>query len=225
MKNDCDITPDTWLDQYGDYLFRYAMFRLRDKMLAEDAVQDTLLAAMQSHDRFDRRSSEKTWLVGILKHKIIDHFRKGAAKHEIHYEQEGDDFNPFETSGNWVGHWQTTYAPTDWQLDAAAVLERKQFWAIFERCLSALPEQTAAAFVLREIDGLSSEEICEVLNISRNNLWVRLHRARLKLRESLEGELFQNHDSSSFINRTLTREGRTEASRVEPGMSYRVAAA
>ena len=225
MKNECDITPDTWLDRYGDYLFRYAMFRLRDKMLAEDAVQDTLLAAMQSHDRFDRRSSEKTWLVGILKHKIIDQFRRGASRHEIHYEQEVDDSDPFETSGNWAGHWQSNYAPTDWQLDASAVLERKEFWTIFERCLGALPELTATTFVLREIDGLSSEEICAALNISRNNLWVRLHRARLKLRESLEGELFQNRGSSSFVNRKMTQEGRTDAGRVEPGMSYRVVVA
>lgn len=224
MKNDCKLTPETWLDRYGDYLFRYAMFRLRDRMLAEDAVQDTLLAAMQSHDRFDRRSSEKTWLVGILKHKIIDHFRRSASKHEIYYEQQVDDFDPFETSGNWSGHWRISSAPTDWRVDASAALERKEFWTIFERCLSALPRVTATAFVLREIDGLSSEEICEALNLSRNNLWVRLHRARLKLRASLESELFQNQ-SSRLIDRPTARQTPGNATRIEPGMSYRIIAA
>ena len=183
--------PTEWLDLYGDYLYRYAMFRLRNATVAEDLVQDTLLAALQSRDKYRGQSHEKTWLVGILKHKILDHFRRIERNREVSDEPEGaEDYHPFDKTGEWTGHWITEEAPRDWQVDASAILEQKEFWEVFNRCLSELPEKTAAAFTLREVDGLSSEEICDVLNLSRNNLWVMLHRARLKLRSSLEAHWF-----------------------------------
>src|SRR5437773_9102249 len=193
------LDPARWLDEHGDYLFRYAIFRLRDAAAAEDAVQETLLAAMQARERFNGRSSERTWLVGILKHKIIDHYRKVGRAHEISFEVDGsrDQFDPFEKSGEWAGHWRSEFAPTNWQVDAAAALDRIEFWETLNRCLAALPAKTATAFVMREIDGFSSEEICNVLALSRDNLWVMLHRARLKLRDSLDAEFFRGHGSGS----------------------------
>ena len=190
--------PTAWLERHGDYLYRYAMFRLRDATAAEDAVQETLLAALQAHFRYQRRSSERTWLVGILKHKIIDHYRRiGWAREAFAFDLREDEYDPFERSGEWLGHWREDMAPTEWRLDPSATLEKKEFWEALDRSLSELPQRMALAFTLREIDGLSSEEVCDVLDLSRNNLWVLLHRARMRLRHSLDAELFRGQDPHS----------------------------
>ena len=186
--------PGRWLDQHGDYLFKYASFRLRDDTAAEDAVQETFLAALKAYEKFEGRGSERTWLVGILKHKIIDHFRKTQREAPI-----GEDFDAgpehhelFERTGQWTGHWDADHAPTDWQATPAELIERIDFWKVFNDCLSPLPQRTASAFTLREVDGLKSEQICELLSISANNLWVMLHRARLHLRNCLEVNWFKH---------------------------------
>lgn len=158
------------------------------------------------------RGSERTWLVGILKHKIIDHFRKIARRHEVPAAggQADEEFYPFRRTGEWVGHWREDQAPSDWNLDASTILERKEFWEALDRCLAELPQRTAMAFTLREIDGLSSEEVCDVLNLSQNNLWVMLYRARMQLRNSLEAEWFRNEpavlrDSYTFLRNEVAR--------------------
>ncbi|HZE70878.1 MAG TPA: sigma-70 family RNA polymerase sigma factor [Pyrinomonadaceae bacterium] len=198
-KEERQLDPSMWLERHGDYLFRYAMFRLRDSDAAEDAVQETMLAALQAHRAYEGRGSERTWLVGILKHKIIDHYRRVSRARAVSPgdSERDDEFDPFEKTDQWAGHWRADLAPTEWQLDASTFLESKEFWETFDRCLLALPERTAMAFTLREIDGLSSEEICDVLNVSPNNLGVMLHRARLKLRSSLETEWFRNQPRGS----------------------------
>ena len=165
------------------------MFRLRDSNAAEDAVQETLLSALEAHDRYQGSSSERTWLVGILKHKIMDHYRRIGRSREVFAEDlKEDNFNPFEASGEWVGHWRADMAPSEWHLDAAGTLEKKEFWVTLNRCLSELPERMALVFTMREIDGLSTAEICDALQLSESNLWVLLHRARMRLRHSLEAE-------------------------------------
>jgi RNA polymerase sigma-70 factor (ECF subfamily) len=182
--------PERWLDQHGDYLYSFAMSRLREPEAAEEMVQETLLAALQSRNKFAGQCSERTWLVSILKHKIVDHFRKASRQYYIDNIERlpSEREEPFETEGKWRGHWRVSQGmgPIDWGADPAADLERSEFWRVFERCLVELPPRLAQAFTLREIDALSSEEVCEVLNISPNNLWVMLHRARMQLRRSLE---------------------------------------
>lgn len=185
--------PAAWVDEHGDYLFRYALFRLRDRAVAEDVVQETLLAALQAYTTYAGRGSERTWLVGILKHKITDHFRR-AAREAPPPEREGAEFAHdefFRPPGEWRDHWETAYAPSDWHANPVALAEQNEFWLVFQDCLGPLPARTASAFVLREVDGLTSEEICEVLRISVNNLWVMLHRARLHLRRCLEVNWFR----------------------------------
>jgi RNA polymerase sigma-70 factor (ECF subfamily) len=189
-------SPDAgrWLDEHGDYLFKYASFRLRDDSAAEDAVQETFLAAIKAYREFEGRASERTWLVGILKHKIIDHFRKADREAPL---GEGGDEGPehlefFERTGQWTGHWDADRAPSDWHATPAELIERTDFWKVFNDCLTPLPQRTASAFTLREVDGLKSEEICEILAISANNLWVMLHRARLHLRNCLEVNWFKH---------------------------------
>lgn len=182
-----------WLDQHGDYLFKYAIFRLRDETAAEDAVQETFLAALKAYERFEGRGSERTWLVGILKHKIIDHFRRTGREAPIGegFEEASEHREFFERTDEWDGHWNADHAPSDWHATPAELIERSDFWKVFTDCLSPLPQRTASAFTLREVDGLTSEEICDALSISVNNLWVMLHRARLHLRNCLELNWFK----------------------------------
>jgi RNA polymerase sigma-70 factor (ECF subfamily) len=194
-----DKSPDAgaWLDQHGDYLFRYAQFRLRDTSAAEDAVQETFLAALKAYERFQGRGSERTWLVGILKHKITDYFRRITREAPIgEGADDGSEHNEFfERKDEWTGHWNNDYAPSDWHATPAQLVERSDFWRVFSDCLSPLPQRTASAFTLREVDGLTSEEICEMLSITVNNLWVMLHRARLQLRNCLEVKWFKRTEA------------------------------
>ncbi|HSS19494.1 MAG TPA: sigma-70 family RNA polymerase sigma factor [Pyrinomonadaceae bacterium] len=185
--------PGRWLDEHGDYLFKYASFRLRDDSAAEDAVQETFLAALRAYEKFEGRGSERTWLVGILKHKVVDHFRRAVREAPLGEEvdEASDHREFFDRPDEWKGHWNNDYAPTDWHATPAELLERSDFWKVFSDCLTPLPQRTANAFTLREVDGHTSEEICEILSISVNNLWVMLHRARLQLRNCLEMNWFK----------------------------------
>jgi RNA polymerase sigma-70 factor, ECF subfamily len=182
------LDPSAWVDEHGDYLFRYAKFRVREDAVAEDIMQETLLAALQGYHRFAGRGSVRTWLVGILKHKITDYYRR-ASRETPASQLEGDapahdEF--FRDAGEWVDHWKPERAPVEWQADPAELLRQGEFWEVYSRCLAPLPQRVASAFTMREVDGLTSEEICEVLSISVNNLWVMLHRARMHLRRCLE---------------------------------------
>jgi RNA polymerase sigma-70 factor (ECF subfamily) len=155
------------------------MFRLRDRTAAEDVVQDTLLAALKSSNRFVGRSNERTWLVGILKHKVIDHLRRSQYETQLGSGDNDEEF--FDESGAW----KITSRPVAWHINPESALERKDFQRSLELCLNQLPERLAQVFILREIDELTSEEICSLLEITPSNLWVMLHRARLRLQSLL----------------------------------------
>ena len=169
------LSPAEWLDKHGDYLFRYALFRVRDTAVAEDLVQETLLAAIGASERHEGRSSERTWLAAIMKHKVIDYFRCIARTPEIQMsgQENQDELDWFEATGVWQGHWREDYAPMSWTTNAASLLESREFCETFDRCLLALPKQMAMAFTLREIDDMSTSEICEILDGSQSNLWVK----------------------------------------------------
>ena len=124
----------------------------------------------------------------------MDHFRRVTREAPIGEEfEEGSEHSEFfERKDQWTGHWANEHAPSDWHATPAELLERSDFWNVFGDCLSPLPERTASAFTLREVDGLSSDEICETLGIKVNNLWVMLHRARLHLRNCLEINWFKH---------------------------------
>ena len=188
------LDPDKWLDCHGNYLYRYALVRVREAAVAEDLLQETLLAAVGSCHSHAGRSSERTWLVGIMKHKVIDHFRRAVRNAQFQLPPEDDEIEWFEQSGPWRGHWREDQAPMTWPVQA---LESREFWETFEHCLSELPPQMSIAFTLREIDGLTSTEICEILDITPNNLWVLLHRSRIKLRHLLEANWFSRRAAAA----------------------------
>ena len=192
------LDPSRWLDSHGEYLFRYALTRVRDKAVAEDLLQETLLAAIGSYHSHEGRSSERTWLVGIMKHKAIDHLRRIARTRQFQPSADGEgDLECFENAGPRQGHWRDDQAPLSWTVDAAYLLESREFWETFDHCLAQLPQSIAIAFTLREIDGLKSNEICEILNITPNNLWVMLHRGRIKLRSLLETKWFSHRAAAA----------------------------
>jgi len=176
------------LDTHRRYLLRVAQLQLRDPDLAEDVVQETLLAALAAQSGFTGKSSLKTWLTGILKHKIVDAIRQKQRRPiiEASFEDETDldDFDPlFKDNGGWVA------PPADWG-DPENALTRTQFFDVMEICLEKLPPNTARVFVMREVMELESDEICKELTITANNLWVILYRARMALRECLEQNWF-----------------------------------
>lgn len=182
-------SPENWVDLYADYLFSYAIKFISQPDAVENLIQETFLAGLKNRASFQGQSSERTWLTGILKNKIIDHLR--AKYKEVPASQlidEGMSIESFFDSQS--GHLKKE--PKEWKLNPTVLLENKEFWGSFNDCLEKLPSKTAQAFSLREIQALSSEEICKVLGISSTNYWVLLHRARIQLRQCLETNWFEN---------------------------------
>jgi len=177
------LDPKDWLEKHGNYLYRYALCRLRNPELAEEKVQETFAGALQTLERFQGRASERTWLTSILKRKIFDHFRK------ITRERAFDDAllekvsldSHFDRKGKWIA------GANKWYFEPDRALRQKEFLDTFHRCLAKIPARLAQAFVLRQVDGCEGDEICALMGISRTNLSVMLYRARMRLRHLLEG--------------------------------------
>jgi RNA polymerase sigma-70 factor (ECF subfamily) len=168
------------------YLLRIACLQLRDRDAAEDVVQDAMLAALKDAPNFAGRSSVKTWLVTILKHKIIDVLRQRTrhATESLDEEVELDEAEtPFTARGRWA------QKPANWG-DPEQQLERKDFLAVLDFCLDDLPPNQGRVFMLREVFELEADEICKTVGISSSNLWVLLYRARMMLRQCLEKRWF-----------------------------------
>ncbi len=179
-----------WADKHLDALYGYALQRVRQSQTAEDLVQETFLAAIQNYRKFKGQSSELTWLIGILRHKIADHFRRQAADPGPKEKAEEDEkvAGRFNDRGGWAPK------PAGWQGDPAQLAEKEEFWDTLMNCLSALPEPLAHAFIMREMEEQAPNDVCETLKISNSNLWVRLHRARLRLRDCLESNWFASRE-------------------------------
>jgi RNA polymerase sigma-70 factor (TIGR02943 family) len=172
-------------------LLRFARLQLRDAGAAEDAVQETLLAALTGSHSFESRSSYKTWLISILRNKIIDIIRdqgREVPASSLADDEAGDE-QLADTLFDRRGHWQAEARPARWA-DPEASFEQKQFWAVFEACLDRLPAKAARVFMMREFLGLETEEICKETGMSTSNCWVVLHRARQGLRTCLDTRWF-----------------------------------
>lgn len=187
-KVEWNIDPTVWVDDHGDYLFRYALVRLRDEVRAEDAVQETLLAALQHLDSYSGRSTERTWLTGILKHKVVDQIRKACR--EVPFEPSDTDlseFDPlFERQDVFKDHWSDTLSPRIWNRSPEDAVQQDEFFGVLQKCIGKLPVRVAHVFTMREMDELDTEEICRMLELSASNYWVMMHRARMSLRRCIE---------------------------------------
>ncbi len=179
------MDPADWLDRHGDLLFRYAVVRLRDPDAAEEAVQETLTAAWSATDQYRGTGPEAAWLLGICKRKVIDHIRRRSRPDAAAGGDLGADPTEelFDAKGNW------RFDPRMARDRPERGVENQEFWQSFRHCLERLSKRQADAFTLRELDSLESEEICKELAISASNLWVLLHRARLRLADCMKRHL------------------------------------
>ncbi|MHC5005622.1 MAG: sigma-70 family RNA polymerase sigma factor [Planctomycetota bacterium] len=178
--------PDTWVDRHGDYLFRFAMHRVGDPSRAEELVQETFLAALQARSSFDGRSAFRSWLTGILKHKVADHFRRRASDPGTAEEQRLEQWceERFDARGKW------RKGPTGWQRLPEAPEERHELTRTLTGCLEKLPAQVAELFVLHEQRGVRTDRLAAEVGCTAGTLRVRLYRARVALRECLDRHWF-----------------------------------
>lgn len=188
-----DLLDDTYLKALRRDMLRFAELQLRDRCLAEDAVQEALAAALAGLDRFASRASLKTWVLGILKNKILDVFRQRTRRREDALKDDEDLSSDIAGHFDETGHWAEEARPADWG-DPQQALASRQFWAVFEICLHRLPEVPAQAFMMRELMGLETADICAELGINANHCGVLMHRARLGLRACLGERWFAAED-------------------------------
>ena len=191
------LKPSQWLASYGDYLFSYAVLKVGNTATAEDLVQDTFVSAIRAGDSFKGDSSEKTWLVAILKNKIIDHYRKKDVLKEVdrYISETEQEFSShfFDASD---GHWIRGSVPVSWDESADKALGDAEFNSILQECIKKMPSKLAPVFLAKFIDEEDTEEICKVHKISSSNYWVILHRARVLMRSCLEKNWFMSKKTS-----------------------------
>ena len=168
-------------------LLRFARTQLRNDAWAEDAVSETVLAALERPGSFTGQSHLKTWLVGILKHKVVDQLRRHTREATVLMGEDDEDFD--EALFQADGHWRDM--PRDWG-DPDAACSQRQFFEVLQACCEGLPPVQARVFMMREWLELEADEICGALAITSSNLWVLLHRARLRLRDCLQVRWFDS---------------------------------
>ncbi|VXB74441.1 sigma-70 family RNA polymerase sigma factor [Maribacter litoralis] len=178
-----NLNPDKWVDLYADYLFNYAVTRVSDAEIAKDLVQDTFIAGLKSAKNFKGDAAERTWLIAILKRKVIDHYRKinskkGKAEVRMSYSSQTD------AEGDWL---EERIADPNSNFENSAI-ENEELGLAIQNCISKLPKKQAQVFTMKTIEGMETEDICNALGINASNLWVMIHRART----SLMGCLNQN---------------------------------
>jgi RNA polymerase sigma-70 factor (TIGR02943 family) len=179
--------PDQWVDRYGDYLYRFALLRLRNTSEAEEAVQETFLAAIIRLDQFAGSGSQRAWLLGILRRKVLDAMRQ-RARHKNTVLRV--NFDPTRLLFDETGKLKSGALPT---IAPDVSLESQELWGKVRECLQQIAPAQADVFVLSVIEEMTPENICQELDISMSNFWVRLHRARLGLAKCVAAKWF-HHD-------------------------------
>jgi len=179
------LHPENWVDQYADYLFNYVVSRVSDAELAKDLVQETFFAGLKSAKNYKGTAAERTWLIAILKRKVIDHYRKinskkGKAEVRMNYSSQND------TDGDWL---------EEQVADPLSILENdeienEELGLAIQECISKLPKKQSLVFTMKTIQGMSTEDICKELGINPSNLWVMIHRARTALMDCLNQNWF-----------------------------------
>jgi RNA polymerase sigma-70 factor (TIGR02943 family) len=178
------VNPHKWVDDHADYLYAYAITRIHDEEQARDLVQETFLAALERADKFEGKSTERTWLTAILKNKIVDVYRKkssGLITQDIaKAEQEAEDF--FEVERNW----KPAYRPALFGVEDHNPLHNKEFNRVLQSCMQKLPALWLAVFTMKHMDDEATDKICADLKVSSANFWVIIHRTKLNLRACLQ---------------------------------------
>ena len=179
------INPNNWIKNYSDYLFNYTITRVSDREIAQDLVQETFLAGLKSKDNFKGQASERTWLVAILKRKIIDHYRKinsNKGKAEVRMTYNSDS----ETEGDWLEE----RVGDVHEKNAEDSIENEELGLAIHNCLDKLPEKQAKIFKMKTLLNYETEAICNEMDITASNLWVIIHRARMAMASCMEDNWF-----------------------------------
>ena len=180
-----ELNPHRWVEIHADYLYTYAVSRINDEEQARDLVQETFLAALERVDRFEGKSSERTWLTAIIKNKIVDVYRKRSSKYvnmDIQQaEREQSDF-----FGSEDGHWNSEYAPKSFGIDDHDPVVNKEFNSVLQKCMQKLPGLWLSVFTMKHMDDETTEVICAELKVTPSNFWVIIHRTKLNLRACLQ---------------------------------------
>ncbi|WP_378186742.1 sigma-70 family RNA polymerase sigma factor [Aquimarina sp. W85] len=180
------IDPNTWVDKYSTYLYNYTIVRVASREIAQDLVQETFFAGLKSMKNFKGEASEKTWLIAILKRKIIDYYRKSNSKKgraEIRISPSGDT----DTGGDWLEE----KVADPFESNVENQIENSELGKAIYECLDKLPEKQADIFRLKTIEGFETEAICNEYGITASNLWVIIHRARTAMASCLENNWFK----------------------------------
>lgn len=178
------LNPNLWVDKYSDYLYNYTIVRVNNHEIAQDLISETFLAGLKSKDNFKGEATERTWLIAILKRKIIDHYRKinsnkGKAEIRVTY-----------SDGESEGDWLEERISDPYDKTAEDTMENEELGMAIFGCLEGLAEKQAAIFRKKTIDGIDTETICNEYNITPSNLWVIIHRARKAMAYCLEKSWF-----------------------------------
>ena len=191
MSNPSPIThtldPMKWIDNYSDYLFRYTILRVNSHEVSKDLVQETFFSGLKSAKNFEGKATERTWLISILKRKIIDHYRKTNSK-KGQAEVRMNFYNDGENEGDWIEE----RVPQSWDNDVEKKLENTELQQQIDLCTDKLPKKYAMVFRMKTIQEIDTEVICKELDITSSNFWVIIHRARMQLRKCLEDNWFNN---------------------------------
>ncbi|MCB1092851.1 MAG: sigma-70 family RNA polymerase sigma factor [Verrucomicrobiae bacterium] len=182
-----DLDPVRWVAEYRDYLIRFALQRVNDHGLAEDLVQETFLSAWNARNSFRGDCSERTWLTGVLRNKIVDHWRRSARRPMVLASDFDEAFEDTPSTP-----WLENRANERDTFDPDVAVERAEMLELLDRAVDRLPGSMGEAFRMREMQGRSTDEITRALNISKGNLWVLIHRAKQMLKDQLQGAWLGN---------------------------------
>tara|TARA_R110002167_G_scaffold123455_2_gene302429 strand:- start:1156 stop:1716 length:561 start_codon:yes stop_codon:yes gene_type:complete len=181
------LYPETWVDNYADYLFNFAVGRVSDEEIAKDLVQDTFFAGLKSAKNYKGEAAERTWLIAILKRKVIDHYRKinsNKGKAEVRMNYGAD----YDSEGDWLEE----QVADPFSLSENDNIENEELGLAIQNCISKLPKKQAMVFKMKTIQGISTEDICKELSINPSNLWVMIHRSRTALMSCLNQNWFNS---------------------------------
>ncbi|NER10479.1 RNA polymerase sigma-70 factor, ECF subfamily [Muriicola jejuensis] len=179
------LSPELWVDRYADYLYNFAISRVGQEEIAKDLIQDTFIAGLKSAENFKGQASERTWLVAILKRKIIDHYRKINSK-----KGKAEVKRLYNPASDADGDWLEEQVADPYSIRENDFLENEELGMALQECIDSLPENQRRVFVMKTIRGLSTEDICKELQINPSNLWVIIHRARTALMGCLNKNWF-----------------------------------
>ncbi|WP_298364157.1 sigma-70 family RNA polymerase sigma factor [uncultured Lutibacter sp.] len=181
------LSPNKWVALHSDYLFNYTISRVNNHEIAKDLVQETFFAGLKAMENFQGKASERTWLISILKRKIIDYYRKiNSAKGKAEVKMN------FYSDGEKEGEWIEERVPNSWSNNIEKFIENEELSDVLDLCIGKLPEKYGMVFKMKTMQEFETEEICKELNITSSNLWVIIHRARTQLRKCMEDNWFKN---------------------------------